>query len=241
MKYRSKKNWGASIKGPSHILNNLPNQDSFIISKSYKGVVAVVADGLGSKRHSEKGSKQACIAVLKAIKCLEKISKKNKHTKILDIFPLIHKYWEKPLKRYGVKNCASTCLFTYITTKHILTARLGDGMIYLLGKQGNKDIVISDDKEESFSNTTISLASNNAFSRWDIKILRTNQTESIILCSDGISNDIKENAWTNFVKELRKKSLKNSRKKNIKNIKEVLLQWPVKGHSDDKTIVFIEV
>ncbi len=241
MKYKVKKSWGASVRGPGHILSKLPNQDSFLIKQTHKGFVAIVSDGLGSKRHSSKGSKQACLSVLEAIKKFEKNKKENISLK--DLFASIQKNWELSLKKqnYQLKHCSATCLFVYIQKESILTARLGDGMIFLLANTEKNHTLISDEKEDSFSNTTYCLTSSDVLNKWDFSTFKKSDFSSVVLCTDGISNDIKEDTIVDFIKELRRDSLRNKRSVNVKNMEKALLQWPVKGHSDDKTIVFVEV
>ncbi len=57
------------------------------------------------------------------------------------------------------------------------------------------------------------------------------------MCSDGISEDIQKDKILDFFKGYvsNYKNMKSS--KRIKDIKLWLKNWPVKGHSDDKTIV----
>ena len=54
--------WGASRRGRSHIKNNTPRQDSFGISAMHSGLVAIVADGVGSTEFAEKASEVAVAA-----------------------------------------------------------------------------------------------------------------------------------------------------------------------------------
>ena len=243
MKYKPKKTWGASVRGPSHVLRGLPNQDRFIIKQTKNGVVAVVADGLGSKRFSDKGSKEVCRTVVKTIKKFEKSQKKNRLFPINDIFLIIQREWSLSLKQkgYNPRHCSSTCLLVYISKKNIFTARLGDGMIFMLGKNEEDNALITDEKDDCFANTTYCLTSSDISNKQEISIFEKSKFSSIVLCTDGVSNDIEEKKHADFVKEIRKKSLQNRRKVNSLNMKTALLTWPVKGHSDDKTIVFIEV
>lgn len=54
--------WGASRRGRSHVKNNTPRQDSFGISAIHGGLVAIVADGVGSTKFAEKASEEAAAA-----------------------------------------------------------------------------------------------------------------------------------------------------------------------------------
>lgn len=243
MKYKPKQAWGTSVRGPAHILSKLPNQDHFIITQTKVGVIAVVADGLGSKRFSDKGSQEACKTVVKGITAFEKAKKRHKPFPVTDLFLLIQREWRRRLSQRGYDpvQCSSTCLFVYITQKNILTARLGDGIIFMLAKNEEENVLITDEKEDCFANTTYSLTSSDILKKQEIAIFKRNAFSSILLCTDGVSNDITESKHADFIKEIRKTSVQNNRKINSLNMKTTLLNWPVKGHSDDKTIVFIEV
>ncbi|MEL3908222.1 MAG: PP2C family serine/threonine-protein phosphatase [Treponemataceae bacterium] len=233
---RRKNIWGVSVRGPAHYANGLPNQDSFLIKKTRKGLVAVVADGLGSKPHSDKGAREACRAVLKAIRTFENLS-----VQIYDLLLLIQGYWTVALKNFPASKCSSTCLFVYISDTGIFAARLGDGMIFLLGKDDTSSEMLTDIKEDSFSNATFCLTSKNIFSHWEVKKFSKELFSSILLCTDGISSDLKDGRQKDFVKEFSENVFKKNISQNKKDTEEMLVNWPVKGHSDDKTLVFIEL
>ena len=48
---------GASVIGPAHIRQHMPNQDAFKYRNYGYGCVMAVADGVGSDRYSHFGSK----------------------------------------------------------------------------------------------------------------------------------------------------------------------------------------
>lgn len=54
--------WGASRRGRSHVNNNIPRQDSFSIRTIPDGLVAAVADGVGSTEFAEIASEAAVAA-----------------------------------------------------------------------------------------------------------------------------------------------------------------------------------
>ena len=54
------KGYGASIIGKAHIKLKKPNQDSYLIANEDEYTLAVVCDGLGSKKYSQIGSKKLC-------------------------------------------------------------------------------------------------------------------------------------------------------------------------------------
>ena len=227
--------WGASVRGPGHTERDLPNQDSFLIRTYRWGVVAVVSDGLGSKRFSHIGSAAACRAVVKAI---EK-ARENKEFDAADLLELIRAYWLVELAPLRSKDCSATCLFTYINDESVVIGRLGDGMIGLLGKDGHPDRVFSDDKEDSFANTTHSLTSTSALRHWEILRLSRTACTALVLCTDGVSADIANGKEAAFMHELYASTKEKRSKKNSLECRHWLTNWPTKGHSDDKTLVFL--
>ncbi len=57
---------GGLSNRPLHVKAGIPNQDSWRARRYKWGNVVVVSDGLGSKAHSDHGSKAACLAVFEA-------------------------------------------------------------------------------------------------------------------------------------------------------------------------------
>lgn len=57
----------ASLRGPGHRASNEPRQDSYAVANTDDWLVAVVADGIGSKRWSHVGSSTAAQAVAAAV------------------------------------------------------------------------------------------------------------------------------------------------------------------------------
>ena len=60
-----------SVIGPGHIINGQPNQDSTLVKRVPSGWLAVVCDGMGSKPHSDVGSRLACLAAFDVIKAVD--------------------------------------------------------------------------------------------------------------------------------------------------------------------------
>ena len=60
--------FGTSVIGPGHIRNGLPNHDAYLSKNTNRFTCIVVADGVGSCKHSDIGSKAVCVAVLEAVR-----------------------------------------------------------------------------------------------------------------------------------------------------------------------------
>ena len=217
--------WGVSQIGPSHIKNGTPNQDSFMIKKFQWGIVGVVCDGLGSKRYSDIGSKGLSNAIIKASTIF------NFQTSKLELFePLVKSLWKKNIYPYPQNDCSTTLLFTVINDNKVFVGRVGDGAIGILGA----NTILLEESKDSFTNYTTPFGREESI-KW--QIFDAQDVDSISLCSDGISEDIKKNKLLDFFKEYVLKYTNEKQRKRKKEIALWLKNWPVKGHTDDKTIV----
>ena len=205
--------------GPYHIKNNIPNQDSFAfkIYKSLDLVVGAVSDGMGSRKYSHIGSKELTKLVVKQARLF--YSKKRFEKKLL-------KQWLLNIRPYKQNETLSTLMCVIIKNNKIYIAKVGDGTIVILGK---KDKILDDDKYFANLTTAFSLEK---LQWWEFE---KNEVDTIFLATDGISDDI-DNKFK-FVKDFTNYFFKYNRNKELKNI---LKNWPVKGHSDDKTLMCIK-
>lgn len=223
--------WGATMIGPGHLRLGLPNQDAWIAKHFQWGDVIVVADGLGSKPKSDLGSKAACLAVIDAAKLYHRLPE----TKIEDLLKLVHLLWTMHIAPNSPDDCATTCLFAIRNDKTIFLAQLGDGMI-AASKVGGEMLLLLDSKEDSFSNVTFSLGANHFHERWRTSIAVSQDCDAIILCSDGISDDLLPEKRDDFIRELAQYYKTYSPKDRTMELHRWMKDWPVPGHSDDKTI-----
>lgn len=81
--------WGASRRGRSHVKNNTPRQDSFGISAIHGGLVAIVADGVGSTESAEKAS-EAAVAACRGFDWRTPRSEEEWHNEIMMAIEFVH-------------------------------------------------------------------------------------------------------------------------------------------------------
>lgn len=224
--------WGASVIGPLHVKAGIPNQDSWMARCYQWGNVVVVSDGLGSKAHSDHGSKAACLAVFEAAKSYQNSPEAN----IVDILRLIHTNWLVKIAPFSPSDCSATCLFSIQMGEIITLGRLGDGMIVSYGESGENNLILSDNKQDSFSNYTSSFQQEFKPELWEIATIGSTKCNAVVLCTDGISDDLLPETETKFAKEFAETYSSLSAKKRSFEINRMLTEWPVPGHSDDKTI-----
>lgn len=226
---------GASVTGPAHIKNGIVNQDSFCITKNKKYALFVVSDGMGSKPFADIGSKKACEAVCAEIKKF--VQNKNNPLSVSELFSNIVATWKEMIAPKEAKECSATCLFVFATKHKILVARLGDGMICLLGKDSAKSELISDKKDGDFSNATQSLSDSSASTEFKYAFFDRSKFKGVVLSSDGISSDLENGNELAFAADIFAELKKMHFWKRSKFIKNMMENWSVPHHTDDKTLI----
>ena len=216
--------WGVSEIGPLHIKENIPNQDSFIVKKYSWGIVGVVCDGLGSKKYSHIGSKSLVNAITKAAQLFD-------FEKDINLFePLVKSLWDINIFPYTHNETSTTLLFSIVKNNKVYIGRVGDGAIVVFGKES---LLLEEDKD-MFTNYTTPFGRDQKI-QW--YIFDDSEIDSIVMCSDGISEDLKKDKLFDFFKNYTDNYKNMQPNKRVYEIKQWLKNWPVKGHSDDKTIV----
>lgn len=235
MKSKYWKGAAAEKIGPLHIRQNLPMQDANRLCFYKSGFIAVVSDGLGSKAHSDYGSQAACRAFMR---CSKKwIRRKSKSLeKLIGNF---HKCWIKLIEKsdFKISDCGATLLGAVCDGKDIFLFRLGDGMIACLS--GKKNFLLSDSKTESFSNVTNCLKNINCLENWSYLKVSAKNIRTIFMCTDGISDDLKNGNDMEFVQDLAGQYETYTSRQIEVDMNNWISNWPVPRHSDDKTAIFI--
>jgi serine/threonine protein phosphatase PrpC len=225
-----------SLIGEFHLRNNMPNQDSWSITKCPNCRVIAVSDGLGSKKHSALGSKMACKAVMEAAKhyC------NSKHFFDADNYTKeIYVNWLKLLQGNKISDCCATCLFAVKYKDKIVVGQLGDGIIAAIFQDSSKNFILIDLKEESFSNITNCLNEKFEGSLWKTRVFDAKDCCAIVLYTDGISEDILPNMQIDFAREFYLEYRSYGKNKRKREIKKMLKNWH--GSTDDKTIACLPI
>ena len=233
MIHREWSKWGATVQGPTHQKAGLPNQDSWIVKQFVWGDIAVVADGLGSRPHSDVGSYAACQAVVEA----SKVFIGNRIAESELFLRLIHNIWLMKIAPLNPEDCLTTCVLAIRMRNELFLAQIGDGMIVVSDANRESSLVTNDDKEDSFSNLTHSLGRKFILEQWQTFALEGCDPNAIILCTDGISDDLLPERRLAFAETVHLTYRDYSPMSRTKSIHKWLREWPVPGHSDDKTIV----
>jgi Protein phosphatase 2C len=231
------KSFGASVIGPGHLASGKPNQDAWTSFHRLWGDGIVVSDGLGSNPLSDYGSDAACRAVEQAARRLSvrardaKPAAGDQHAALLaDIL----EGWLDSIAPLDPQDSAATCLFAF---------RIGDGLVRMgiLGdgcaaavKHDGTVVTLSDDKAAGFSNVTSALSPGTSEASWTVLAVPETECEAVVLCTDGVFDDLEnvEDFMAGFVKAYRGLA----RVTASRLAREMLENWPVPKHSDDKTI-----
>ncbi len=229
------KSFGASVTGPSHVATGKPNQDAWSAFEHSWGYGIAVADGLGSKPHSDWGSRAACRAVEASA---SRLWTDHRHPMLQshssELLPGIVEEWLFAIDPFVEKDCAATCLYAITSPDdQIHLGMLGDGAAVAVLQDGSV-IVLSDSKDEGFSNLTNALSATTTLNHWRVRSVVASECAAVLLCTDGVADDVEDLAGfaRGFVKAYEGLgSLAASRR-----AWEMLSTWPVPKHSDDKTL-----
>jgi serine/threonine protein phosphatase PrpC len=109
-------------------------------------------------------------------------------------------------------------------------------MIVALGETEKKHLILNDNKQDSFSNYTNSLQQKFKPNQWKTATIESAECNAVVLCTDGISDDLLPETVIDFAKEFVNEYASMKPHKRVFKISNMLKAWPVPGHSDDKTI-----
>ena len=219
--------------GPGHISSRKPNQDAWSSFHHSFCDGIVVSDGLGSKDFSHLGSVAACMAVERAVFSIWTDECDSVDEDFLDN---IRDYWLDHVGGLEPRSAAATCLFAMVYGSMTWIGQLGDGCAAAIRKDG-RVAVLSDDKSGSFSNMTESLSANVSADRWRLACIPEEQVSALVLCTDGISDDIVGlDKLQGFMKGFAESSAGVASVVAAREARDMLEHWPTPKHTDDKTI-----
>ena len=226
------RHFGTSVRGPGHVRACMPNQDAFHVDSYKWGDVAVVSDGVGSCPTSEHGSSAACRAVVESIE-----SWTQAEADVNALLGRIYCNWLKWVKPFKPRESAATCLFAFRPVEgNMIFGMLGDGLIAILKNDGSY-VELCDDKEDCFSNQTSALSAETEIGQWCVKETDQEECAAVLLCTDGIADDLLPERREGFVRWIFEKGRPLPLVSMIRETRKMLENWPTPKHTDDKTIV----
>ncbi|WP_213956740.1 MULTISPECIES: PP2C family serine/threonine-protein phosphatase [unclassified Variovorax] len=230
---------GASVTGPGHLEVNEGCQDAHLVKGWRGGWIAAVADGLGSRTHSAQGAQVAVRSAQAVVREWESTSA-WRTLPARDVATEIYRRWLQKVP-WSDKSVAATTLLLAICDVDGYTRvwQIGDGLIASLV---NGQIKILTPERGGFGNETRALGVDTAWSAWhSADLVLGNADDTLLLMTDGISDDIPQDLIEGFVCAVRGEFKKRSRRGARKWLQRELTNWATPGHSDDKTLAAIFV
>lgn len=227
--------FGASVRGPSHRVDGLPNQDAWAKARVGDYLVAVVSDGMGSRPHAETGSRAACKAVIEAMR----VWRRGSNAELELLIALVHVMWRIRVTPLQPQDCACTCLLAAAHRRGGgFAAQLGDGAILLRSPTGVE--VVAPERETGFSNETQGLGFTARVSAWRTREF-SSEIRSVVLCTDGVAEDLLPESHADFADWLVSDIGRLPAGARWGRLRRELGAWPTPGHTDDKTIAVMDL
>lgn len=177
------------VKGTSHS-DGTPCQDYVDVEERGNMIVAVLADGLGSKPYSEVAAQNAAETVKKMLFTDFGSFNNNSRFKYY-LIDQCRKQIKESASAYGrqVKDMDCTLLFAAICNNEVVVGQLGDGAICMLGKDSGG--LFCKPHKGNVVNSTMTVFSHDAASSLQINRYGSSSIlEAIILTSDGLERDL---------------------------------------------------
>ena len=224
---------GTSVIGPSHAEAGEQCQDASGVRGWRGGWIACVADGLGSRIQSGKG---AHCAVRIAMDLLW--NELDHQQEMRDLATRIYRAWLQAVGRDRADEAATTLLMAACNANgHVRTWQLGDGMV-LIRSQGQVRVLTP--PRSGFGNETRALGIDRAWSAWSTHEFELSRPgDQVTLMTDGIADDLDEQALHAFPEALYRRISGLSRRRSRRWLTHELTHWATPGHSDDKSLALI--
>lgn len=230
--------FGASIQGPLHASEGIPNQDAWLRADGRFGSMIVVCDGLGSKPQARLGARAACQAVREAV------------TKWYadDLRPvsylshLVELFWRLRIHPVEPEEAATTCLLALACRGGSwVVGGIGDGMAVVLENGQHLERVIGD-RGDAWGNETLALGMSSGARFWNLMVLSAPVKERVaVLATDGVADDILPEQVGAFCRWLIDDFGPLEPFHRWCRLGSVLRNWPTPKHLDDKTVAVLSL
>jgi hypothetical protein len=226
--------FGASVRGPLHQAEDLPNQDAWLGGEHPFGTFVVVCDGMGSRTNARQGARMACRAVRQALRLWSQAEQAS-----LDMLPrLIMPLWKLAISPVPAEDCATTCLFALLTSEgRLVCGGLGDGLIAL---KADDDTQVILGERGGFGNETLALGCPHRLDDWVLHDVNVGiKPVDILLATDGVADDLKPEKLSGFMDWLGHEFKPLAPVQRWRKVAHELKNWPTPKHLDDKTLALL--
>ncbi|WP_062788629.1 PP2C family serine/threonine-protein phosphatase [Aquitalea pelogenes] len=220
---------GASVRGPAHQQDGLPNQDALCVSGIRGGWCIAVADGLGSRPLSHIGSQK----VVQLIRQLARQRQDRGHGEVVQV---LRDAW---LAHFGDRYRAyeTTCLWAWVDSSgRGVAGQVGDGLL-LVRSQGVFKVLT--DQRQGFGNQTKTLGQADQRACCSTQLVLSLPGDGVLLLTDGISDDLVSGQLESFFDAIYQRQLRCSKRRMRQWLTTELHGWSTPCHGDDKTIAGI--
>lgn len=223
---------GASVIGPRHLDLHEPNQDAMALTGCRDGWIAAVADGLGSRSHSDLGARRACQVSRRILRAAPSTFD------LPATLPLIHQQWLEAIEPTTPREAATTLLFGRVTAEgDIHAAQLGDGLLLVRCAGEFRRIT---PERTAYGNQTWALESTHVQDKWSTAEGRLAEPgDGLVLMTDGVADDLEPTQLADFFDALYQDLNTRNRRRGRRWLQCELNDWATPLHSDDKTLVAI--
>jgi serine/threonine protein phosphatase PrpC len=188
----------------------------------------VVSDGVGSKPKAHYGSRAACKAVARAFH--------DRPAQVEGHLGVVKSWWLSFVAPFEASECAATCLFVVRPESGpIQVGILGDGLGAVLKVDGTVEF-LEYSKAGGFANVTTALSASTTQADWKVARFAQEDVQAVLLCTDGIADDLEQSTRSDFVLASTTHFTSLSDTSADRRIREMMRDWPVPGHTDDKTM-----
>ena len=230
-----------SVLGTRNKVENNKNQDAFLCKATENVVYLAVADGLGSCKYSEKGSKLAIECLEDWVKSdLQNYSSPSEEMVMILNSKLIDR-WKMKIPEGHYRDYDTTLLYAILLHDYLIVGGIGDGMILCHFNNSIKEF--SWEKNE-FSNRTVSLSANNAKHciRGElIKLTDSSYPLTLIIATDGVAEDLDPDLKNSLPDYLYRKLRETDVITVQDEIEKWVANWKTQNHTDDRTFCMVNI
>ena len=207
------------------------NQDAIRYFEDTGQIIAVVADGLGSKRKSAEGARLICKLIVEELKTKQLPLKYDEIASPC----MWYKYIEENNLNY-VDFC-TTCSFAVIDkdSRQLCIGQIGDSPIFV-STDNNPVVVIRQEKE--FSNVTECLGMSE-ISSFNIQNFRFTSNIRVLITSDGIGDELNSSSLDSLFSYLSSKYEGITPKARSRHFTKEIRKTVGKVNHDDKSAIYI--
>ena len=235
--------FGGSVAGPAHREAGVANQDAWVCIRWLDAqrrpiYCAAVCDGLGSRSEARAGA----LAGVRAAKWAARQWARAPGAPVGLLVRLLEVLWRLEVAPSPAGDCAATSLVVLIlpeeNASRLVVMTLGDSLAVI--ETPDRLLTFGGRSEGNFGNETLGLGTPHHMDDWQVLDLRTAGHLRVLLLSDGIADDVPKENLAELAKWVAEFEARPPHARG-KALRRALERWPVPGHTDDKTLVYLRV